>query len=329
MAKLLKYSLDDFNKASFNGFDFNLPKQTIDIITDLSRQVGSPSYVKTPVFQKRDHAVNASQKDGFTSKKKRNKPIETLNDEDWETFRSFQPTKIEKKVGLDAKFDVIRSYLNKLSDKSYIDFRDKIMETMEEITNNNENSEEILRIGTAIFEIASTNRFYSKLYADLYADLISKFEIMREVFNNSFDKFLEMFTTIEYVDPNVDYDKFCKINSDNEKRKALSAFFVNLMINQIIPDEKIIILLNNLLTQIKEFILIENKKNEVDELTENVAILYKKNLFEKSEKLQQQHYKVDGILIPELIVKFANSKPKDYLSFTNKSIFKFMDMIDM
>ena len=93
------------------------------------------------------------------------------------------------------------------------------------------------------FEIASTNRFYSKLYADLYADLISKFEIMREVFNNSFDKFLEMFTTIEYVDPNVDYDKFCKINSDNEKRKALSAFFVNLMINQIIPDEKIIILL--------------------------------------------------------------------------------------
>lgn len=327
MAKLLKYTLNDFNKASFNGFDFNLPKQTIDIITDLSRQVGSPSYVKTPVFQKREVNVNSSQKDSFNSKKKRNKTMETLNDDDWETFRSFQPTKIEKKVGLDAKFDIIRSYLNKLSDKSYFDFRDKIIETMEEITSNKENDEEILRIGTAIFEIASTNRFYSKLYADLYADLISKFEIMREVFNNSFDKFMEMFTTIEYVDPNVDYDKFCKINSNNEKRKALSAFFVNLMMNQIIPDEKIVTLLNNLLTQINAFIVMENKKNEVDELTENVAILYKKNLFDCSEKTKK--YNIDGLSIPELITKFANAKTKDYSSFTNKSIFKYMDMIDV
>jgi hypothetical protein len=259
-------------------------------------------------------------------KRKRNKNNETINDEDWEAIRSFQATKIEKKIGLEAKFDVIRSYLNKLSDKSYLDLRSKIIETMEEIVSN-DNNEEILRIGTAIFEIASTNRFYSKLYADLYAELISKFEIMHDVFHNSFSKFLEMFNTIEYVEPTVDYDKFCKINSDNEKRKALSEFFVNLMTNQIIPDEKIVILIHNLLSQINTFIVIENKKNEVDELTENVAILYKKTLFEKTKKYNK--YEIDGVTIPELIVKFANCKAKDYVSFTNKSIFKFMDMIDM
>ena len=186
--------------------------------------------------------------------------------------------------------------------------------------------EEILRFGTSIFEIASTNRFYSKLYADLYAELISNFDIMREVFYNSFDTFLEMFNKIEYIDPAVDYDKFCKINKDNEKRKALSAFFVNLMMNKVISEEQIVILLKNLLTQIHSFISIENKKNEVDELTENIAILYKKDIFQNNKYLDCQ---VGGVLIPQLIVKFANSKSKDYLSLTNKSIFKFMDIIDM
>ena len=33
--------------------------------------------------------------------------------------------------------------------------------------------------------------------------------------------------------------------------------------------------------------------------------------------------------ISEIIEKIANSKPKDYLSLTNKTIFKFMDMIEM
>ena len=41
------------------------------------------------------------------------------------------------------------------------------------ITNN---LEEIAQIGNIIFEIASTNRFYSKMYADLYCELIEKFE---------------------------------------------------------------------------------------------------------------------------------------------------------
>jgi hypothetical protein len=329
MAKIARYNLDVFNKITFDGFDFKLPEETVNIISELSLQVGSPTYVKTPVFQKRDNPLKIQQSININTtglKKKRSKNTEVLNDDDWETLRTFQTTKIEQKVGLEAKFDIIRSYLNKLSDKSYIDFKNKIMETMEEIINEYENNEEILRFGTSIFEIASTNRFYSKLYADLYAELIANFDIMREVFYNSFDTFLEMFNHIEYIDPSVDYDKFCKINKDNEKRKALSAFFVNLMINKVISEEQIIMLLKNLLTQIHTFISIENKKNEVDELTENIAILYKKEIFENNKN---NDCEVGGEKIPELITKIANSKTKDYLSLSNKSIFKFMDIIDM
>jgi hypothetical protein len=38
---------------------------------------------------------------------------------------------------------------------------------------------------------------------------------------------------------------------------------------------------------------------------------------------------IDGLSITDVITKIANSKVKDYKSLTNKSLFKFMDMIDM
>jgi hypothetical protein len=339
MAKTIPtYSFDDFNSISFDGFNFTLPQETIRIIQELARQVGSPSYVKTPIFQKRENPLKVQPtREGALSgfKKKRSKNNEVLNDEDWETFRTFQPTKIEKKEGIDAKFDLIRSNLNKLTDKSYLELKEKIMDTMKEIVQDGTTTEDsatetkdILTIGKSIFDIASTNRFYSKIYADLYAELIGRFEIMKDVFYNSFDTFLEMFNNIEYIDPSVDYDKFCKINKDNEKRRALSAFFMNLMINNVITREKITLILKNLLCQINTFISIENKKNEVDEITENISILYKKELFENISNMNSD-FTVDGMTINDFIVKIANSKPKDYLSLTNKTIFKFMDMIEM
>jgi len=47
MSKVLKYAIQDFNAITFNGFNLTLPESTIKIISELSLQVGSPSYVKT------------------------------------------------------------------------------------------------------------------------------------------------------------------------------------------------------------------------------------------------------------------------------------------
>jgi hypothetical protein len=132
---------------------------------------------------------------------------------------------------------------------------------------------------------------------------------------------------IEYVDPKVNYDKFCEINKMNEKRKALAAFYLNLMSNGMITKVKIMEITRNLLAQLYVFISQDNKKNEVDELTETVAILYKKELYEDDDGDDYAH--IEGYNISEVIDKIANSKVKDYKSLTNKSLFKFMDLIDM
>ena len=118
------YSLQDFMNITFDGFDFKLPDKTIQIIQELSTQVGSPTYIKTPIFQKRDKTKDTgssfrsfSETTNSSRKKKSNKNIE-INDNDWESLRSFHATKMEQKMGLDVEIDTIRSFLNKMSDRN-------------------------------------------------------------------------------------------------------------------------------------------------------------------------------------------------------------------
>jgi len=65
-----------------------------------------------------------------------------------------------------------------------------------------------------------------------------------------------------------------------------------------------------------------NKKNEVDELTENIAILFDIDVIDES-------YMVNEDSIIDTITKLAKTKTTDYKSLSNKAIFKFMDLVDM
>ena len=329
--KTMRYTLDDINRILFDGFDFSLPEETLETISQLALQVGSPDYVRTPVFKKRENPMKvepvAKETTSFTKKGKRSKATEIINDEDWEALRSFQATKIEERSGLDAQIDLIRTHLNKLSDKNYIDMRNKIIEIIDKLVQENITSDETLKFSSTIFDMASTNRFYSKIYADLYSDLSTRYQMMKEVFEKNLERFTDLFNTIEYVDPKVNYDRFCEINKTNEKRKSLATFYLNLMLNGIISKAQIMGITRNLLSQIYTFISIDDKKNEVDELTETVAILYKKDLYEDDEG--EDYEQIDGFTIGEIVEKIAKSKVKDYKSLTNKSLFKFMDLIEM
>jgi hypothetical protein len=323
MAKVFKYTIQDFNAITFNGFNLSLPEDAIKIISELSLQVGSPNYVKTPVFKKRENPLKQTTQPSI-DKRKKGKNTE-INEDDWSAIRSFQTTKFDVKEGINAQIDIFRSHLNKMSDKNYIDSRNKIVDEIDKIVANHTDNNDLIQVSSIIFDIASTNRFFSKIYADLYSDLFLKYEFMRSVFEDSFNKFIELFVVIEYINPEEDYDKFCKINKDNEKRKSLSVFFVNLMINKIIDTSKIAQLLKTLLVQVSEFINIANKKNEVDELIENVALLYKKDLFDCDSRDEKSL--VAGLSITSFITKLANSKVQKDKSLTNKTIFKCMDLI--
>lgn len=316
----MRYTLEDINNIIFAGFHFELDTETIETISKIALQVGSPDYVKTPVFAKREKTVK--EKEGF--QKRKNKNIEITNDDEWNNMRSFQATKLEKKEGVDGHIDKIRYYLNMMTDKNYDDMRNKIVSLINDIADDEENMN---KVGSNIFEIASTNRFYSKIYANLYADLMHQHSIMKTLFDNSFSQYMNLFTNVECIEPTENYDKFCEINKINERRKALSAFFINLMKSNVVTKQSIVNLVANLLSQVMIFISQENKKTVVDELTENISILYAKEVFDNDALYDYEL--IQDMRIYEVIEFLSNSKVKDYKSLTNKTIFKFMDMIEM
>lgn len=329
-AVTLRYTLEEIEDIVFKGFDYRISDDVMEKISNLAMQVGSPDYVKTPVFKKRDNPMKVEPESPLAKelpkKRRGNKNMESFNEDDWNSVRNFQTTKIEMKSGIDADFDYIRNTINKMTDKNYIEMRNKIIEIIEKLVS--ENPESALSvIGENIFDIASSNRFYSKIYADLYSDLSSKFDFIKEEYLQNLKRFTELFNNIEYVDSNVNYDRFCEINKINEKRKSLAAFYINLMYCGVISKNEIRSITRNLLAKIYEYISLENKKNEVEELTETIAILFKKELYDTDN--DNNYGLIEGFTISEVIEKIANSKVKDYKSLSNKSLFKFMDLIDM
>ena len=154
--------------------------------------------------------------------------------------------------------------------------------------------------------------------------LFEKYEIMNTIFETTLDGFLKIFDNIERVVSEEDYDKFCKINLDNERRKSLSSFFVNLTANKIITEDKLIELTVILIKKVLDFINTDGMKSEVDEIMENIAILYNKELFARYKNDIQ-----DGKSFVQIIEMLARSKAKTYVSLSNKTIFKCMDMVEM
>jgi hypothetical protein len=332
------YNLEFYSNKAFEGFEFTVPQETMDIISKLAREVGSPTYVKTPVFHTRTNTSgNNSGSQAFGQPNQQNpqnrrKHNSELLNEDWETIRSFQATKIEKKEGVGIIIDNIRVHLNKLSDKNYNDCQSKIYELLDTFIQDNTEAEDILQVGNTIFDIASNNRFYSKLYADLYAGLIKKYIIMDQVFKRNYESFVLLFNNVECGDADKNYDDFCRIVKVNECRRALSLFFVNLMKNGILTRLQLIDTLYKIMSQMYDNLSKENKQNEVNELVEIIAILYNKELIRsqyEEDSTSMDSMRIDSMDMREVIEKIASSKPKTYISLSSKSKFKFMDIIDV
>lgn len=314
----MSYSLDEFHTICDSGHKYNLSEDVLSIISKIVSEVGSPSYVKTPVFNKKSY----SKSDTSDNMIKRRKPIRKELAPIQSTYKSIIVS------GIALHIDTIRSYLNKLSDKNVTDITNKIIELIDQIMNDSDVAEEtknaeLSNVSKIIFNIASTNRFYSAIYADVYSQLVTKYELIRLTFETNLNVFLDLFNNIEYVDASVDYDKFCKINKDNEKRKALSAFFVNLMNKNIITKSKIIEITKTLAVLLYNYISEDDRKNEVNEIAENLFILYNKKYDSDYNKVI-----IGNEPINRFIKQLSKSKINDYKSLSNKTIFKFMDLME-
>ena len=274
----------------------------------LLKRVGAPNYQKTPVFKRR-HQYNKK-----TQKK------ENISASDWETIRNFKKTTLNKNTGTEAQMDKIRSNLNKLTDKTYKIVLEDIVCIMKEIKKEDD-ATAFENIGVAIFEIGSFNKFWAGLYARLYKDLINTFPFMKDICIKNFKSFKDLFTIVNYVDAGEDYNLFCEYNKENEKRRALSNFFVICAGYDIIDKQEMKNIIVGFINQIEDEIKQENKINHVEELVQNISLMV---LSGRQFLEESQDYKK----ICDSIDRFSTLNHKDYPSLTSKVVFKFMDIKD-
>lgn len=331
-----KFNLQQTNAVLFAGFQYIIPDDTINAFNFLTAQIGSNAFINSNIFQKREKEPEKEDLDqGFKQdkrKKKGNKAME-VSGEDWDNIRSFQATKIEQKSGLDALIDKLKLAMSKLTKDKYLLIKDQITDILNEITEAEPDLEVLSeKIGGTMFDIVLSNKTLLKLYADLLADLLGTYSWLRQSLDVRFIKYLDLFKDMKYYDPDKNYDQFCDMNVINEKRKLTSQLFVYLSLNGIISRLSIYELLVSLLRTMAEYINLPDKKFEVDEIAENMAILFNKDIIktvEDAEDYDEDLYIINGLTLIELITVFAKSKAKDYKSLSNKSIFKCMDLVEM
>jgi len=298
------YTLNDFNtiENTYNILEFD--KKIINIINDLASKVGAPNYSKTPIF-----------------KKKRQK-----NYTNWESLRNFKKTELNKnnECEYDKQISDYRMKFNKLTESNYNELSKQIILSIKEYYNKVNNDDILLeKIAKTLFEIGCLNSFWSKLYAKFFQDMIKEFPDVKNICIINFNNFLSLFENIEFIDINdTNYDLFCENNKKNEKRRAMSSFFINLTNYKVIDKIYIYNLLFKLLNDL------DNNKNNKDmlqvneEIIENIFIMVKNGneiLKESPDKWEQ---------ITNHIVLLSKMKMIDNNGISRKLSFKCMDLLE-
>lgn len=296
---ILRYSLEDINNIKNKGFTFKLTKDTQELIMELSKLVGSPNYIKTPIFQK---------------KKQDSEP-------DWDMLKQFKPTPKVERNDNEVLLQKIKGSLNKMTDKNYNSMSGEIMINLAKL----ENTELVEKVNDTIFNIVSSNGFYSYIYASLFKELIessNSSDKFKERLESELANYISRYLDIIVINPNKDYDAFCEANKESERRKALTDFFVHLVKLNVVDVEEIISIQNKLCDLILEHKFDEEHKQTIIEISENMYVIMKtgRQLFKDSGHLKLMNDKITAIY---------NLNVKQHPGLSNKACFKFMDIIDI
>ena len=289
----MRYSLDDFSKIFLESSVISLDvKMNIDKLT---KQLGID--------------VNEVRK-----KKQRN--------DNWEKVRQpvdFKPTVLNEKTGVDKLLSKIKSSLNKLCFQNYETEKVVILELIESVKKDDDTShnDKILAI---FIDLACVNIIYANFYVKLLQEIFNKYSDLNETFikYDIIQKYTLSLDDIEYIDSEEDFNKYCLINKNNDKRKGLCSFIVELVNQQVYDEDNLYQIFQHLISMLQKN---EDNKDFLhinDEIIDNISTL----LTAGFDTMKEQSYYIN---IKDTIVEY---KTKRILGISNRSTFKFMDMCD-
>ena len=302
------YTISDFSKFHSR---LTLPDEVTQSIRILANSIVSTEDAST--------TVNKSVKPRQT------KPIEHRSD-DWNTVRSYKVTKMEVKEGTDKTIKDIRIALNKFSNKNAEVQQQSIIQLINKVLEETENKEDdAKKVINMIFDVVSSNEFYAVLYAKLYKDLIEVFPMFAEKLTDIIENYKNSFNSIQLVDPNVDYDGYCAYVKSNDLRRAMTMFIVNLTKIKVLEEIEMI----NIILYLEDLVIKSAEETDksvlIEETTENIYIAITENKITLNSHVIWKEQIVPNI---HTISKLRKTDPVKYGSMSNRSVFKYMDIID-
>jgi hypothetical protein len=310
-----RFHLADFNAILFKKcYGYVLPAHYFKLLEELESQLDvSEQPASVPVAPPR----NRGNSYVHSRPKKR-------EEEDWEAVRAFKATKIEQKVGIEKTVNDVRIALNKMSSSNYEKQKDSVLSLVGAYFSSEDsvNEADTERISKAIFDIASTNKFYSEIYAKLYVELAQLHAVFRELLAGFVENFSQNVGALTYVDPDVDYDGYCLYTKSCDNRKATTTFIVNCLKRGLISPDKVFAIIRENLACIDKWVLEEGKTKEVEEIVENLFIVL---------TLAKNELKEVGEWTPvtDKVKVLAKTKGKSQVSWSNRAAFKMMDLVEL
>ena len=293
MVEVNKYTIKDFNIILKHMIIENLDDDVKNKLDILCEQL---------VIEDKDKDKNNYYK---------NKKNYNSNNLQWQSIRNFQKTKIVKN---DLDFDV-RNILNKITDNNYDGQKNELINMINNISKDDNYEKKLDNIYNIIKDIIKNNIYFSIIYAKLCRQLfdINKFFLEKVIKDGK-----ELSNYLLLIDNNKDknnYNILCSHNKNNDQKKSILLFFVNIFKN----DRENFNILTKILDEIlekfeKNIIEIEEKENNED-LTELLFIIMT-NIIDLDDKYKKK------------LIEISNYKVKNYAGLSNKIIFKLMDILD-
>lgn len=224
-------------------------------------------------------------------------------------------------TGFESQLLLIRTYLNKTTDKTKSDMQTKITNILSQIIHDDMVPENMTRLSETIYQISSANKFYSKLFAIMYIELVSQFPQLNTELEKKLEQFLDMslLNDIAINTNSTPYEQMCKNNKKNDTIKADITFLsnVSLLLKHSLRHNQTV--LKNLAEKMKTSKMDASSKAMNDELVEYMYILFK--------ALHPWEEKSAGVY--PSIVELSKCKSKECPGLSSKTIFKCMEMIEM
>lgn len=295
----MSYNLLLIDNINNDGFTLELPQSAVDMVNKISDVVGATNYVKTPVFHKK-------------AKGKGKNVIEEPR----------VPRPVVEKTKVEELKAAIQIALNKMTEKTYLVFEEQILIAVGELkTELNDDATFMNDVTYWVFNLALANRFSSKQYVNILIKLQDNYLEIKSVFDTKIMEFIKYFDNIESINPDEDYEKFCILKAEGEKRKALSMFLVNLyksgMYSLMALEEIIIKLIDEIYINYKK----DDCKATCEDIVDNIYELV--HTVTNDLKTGASH-----TLIMNKIINVKDLNKDDNPSFSNKTKFRLMDILD-